>query len=152
RFVRKTGDLARMDDWAKEHEVALVSATETFDTSTPLGKAIATIIAVFAEMESAATAERVTGTHKYLRQVGRWAGGTPPYGYRAAPNGNGWQLVIDDQAAGIVREAVRRVIARESMLSVVKDFNARGILAPRGGAWNVQSLSLILRSPALLGQ
>jgi site-specific DNA recombinase len=177
RFVRKPGDLAQMIDWAREHRKGLVSATEQFDLDDPWGEAIAYITAIFARMESVNTSIRVAGSHKALRERKRWGGGNPPYGYTIAPNpdGPGHVLVLDLEAAVIIREAVNRVIAGEALNSIVADFNRRQLLCPRdyqralaiakatdqaeqaaarpvrNSPWRGPTLNSILRSPALLG-
>src|SRR5258708_24800089 len=165
RLIRKVSDFADMIRWAEEHGKGLRSATEPIDLRSPFGKLMAYIVAVFAEIESINTSERVTGTHDYLRRVGRWGGGWAPYGYQALPNpdGNGYVLVIDQEAADVVREAVRRVIAGEAVNSIVGDFNRREILSPqdharapagrpvRGRLWAAQTLMGMLRSQGLLG-
>lgn len=166
RFVRKTfPDFADMLAWSLEHDIALVSATEPIDLSGPLGRLVATALATVAELESANTSERVLGAHAYLRREKRWGGGKPPYGYQvvANPDGAGYVLEVDDEAAEICREAVRRVIDGDAVNAIVADFNWRGVASPRdrtkllagkdpaGALWGATSLSKILRSRALLG-
>jgi site-specific DNA recombinase len=135
RFVRKVRDLVDMIDWSRKHGKGLVSATESFDLEDPTGQgeAMATMAALFAQMEAKATSIRVKGTHAYLRQTGRWPGGGIPYGYAVAanPDGPGVVLVPDPESSAIVREAVSRVIAGESVNAVAADFNRRGVLSPR---------------------
>lgn len=176
RLVRRVGDFADMIKWAEDRGKGLASATEPFDLATPLGKAMAYLTAIFAEMEANATSERVAGAHAYLRQEGRWGGGKPPYGYRSVPNpdGNGYILVVDAEAADRCRELMRRVIAGESVNSITADFNRREILTPlnherarhgelktksgpkagrdtRGAVWKASTVTQILRNPVLLG-
>jgi site-specific DNA recombinase len=145
RFVRGPGDLSDMIRWCQEHGKGLISATENFDLNTPMGEAWAYMASIFAKMESVATSERVLGAHLFLRTNGRWGGGIPPYGYTASPNpeGKGWVLIIDDEAAAIIREAVRRIIGPrdaeslaagvrgESVNAIATDFNQRGIISPQ---------------------
>jgi site-specific DNA recombinase len=135
RFVRKVRDLVDMIDWARAHGKGLVSATESFDLDDPngQGEAMATMAAMFAQMEARTTSIRVTGAHAFLRESGRWQGGNFPYGYRAIPNpdGPGLVLVQDEHSAGIVREAIGRVIRGESVQSIAADFNRREILCPQ---------------------
>jgi len=157
RFVRRTfPDRADMVSWSAAHDISLVSATEDLDLSGPLPRLMATMFATVAEMESLNTSQRVSQTHEYLRRNRRWGGGRPPYGYRVVgnPDGSGKVLAVDDDTAGVVREAVCRVIAGESVGSVVADFNRRGIASPHGKKrWdNGTSLRRILRDRALLGQ
>src|SRR5258708_39987973 len=100
---------------------------------------------ICAKREPVATREGVRGAALFLGARGRWGGGTPPYGYMAAPNpeGKGWVLIIDDEAAAIIREAVRRIIGPrdaeslaagvrgESVNGIATDFNQRGIIPPQ---------------------
>jgi len=51
--------------------------------------------------------------------------------------------LIDGEAAAI-REAARRVLAGETLSSVVRDWNERGLTTAGGGPWRVNSLSSLL--------
>jgi site-specific DNA recombinase len=154
RFVRRTfPDFADMVSWSAEHSVSLVSATEDLDLSGPLPRLMATMFSTVAEMESLNTSVRVSETHEYLRRMKRWGGGRPPYGYMviANPDGPGKVLAVNEETAEIAREAVRRVIAGESVNNVAADFNRRQIPGPHGGLWGDSGLRMILRDRALLG-
>ncbi|MFB6536659.1 recombinase family protein [Streptomyces noursei] len=132
RFVRKVSDFAEMIKWCQAHDKNLISATETIDIRSPIGRVIAYIVSAFAEMEAEAIRERVSGSHDYLRKNGRWGGGLAPYGYQAepVPGGKGVRLVEDPEAADIVREIAVRVLARESYLSIAALLNERGVPSP----------------------
>ncbi|MFJ4552031.1 recombinase family protein [Streptomyces sp. NPDC088817] len=136
RFVRKVSDFAEMIRWCQKYDRNLISATETIDIRSPIGRVIAYIVSAFAEMEAEAIRERVTGSHDYLRRNGRWGGGLAPYGYQAEPipGGKGVTLVEDPAVSEILREIARRVIARESYLSIAADLNERGERHSPGGA------------------
>jgi site-specific DNA recombinase len=165
RLVRKVGDLADLIKWCDANSKNIVSATEPFDLSTPLGKALVYLVAVFAEMEASAIRERVTGAHQALRTAGRWAGGVPIFGTKPVPNpgGNGWVLDIEPETHLLLMELVDRVIEGEAMHSIALDFNSRKVLSPRdfgrvasglkptGAPWSVSSLSQMLRSETLRG-
>lgn len=166
RFVRSVSDFHDMIKWCDQHGKNLVSATEPIDLSTDIGRAIAYLIAIFAGMEAKAIADRVRGSHDYLRRHGRWGGGSIPYGFMPAenPEGAGWVLVHDPDTAPIVREMVDRIIAGESMNSICIDFNKRGVLSPRdhlasrsgkrepkGHKWATTGFGKIMRGRALLG-
>lgn len=134
RFVRRTfPDWADMLAWSGKRDISLVSATEAMDLTGVMGQWQATNLAFVAQLESTNISLRVASTQAYLRESGRWRGGTPPYGYRPAsnPDGPGVVLVVDDDTAAIVREAVNRVIAGESVNAIVADFNRRKLLCPR---------------------
>src|SRR5439155_11726363 len=57
--------------------VALVSTAEPFDTSSPMGRAMVGITAVFAELESDVISERAKAMHAHLKEQGRWVGRVP---------------------------------------------------------------------------
>ena len=52
---------------------------------------------------------------------------------------------INEDEANVIREVARRMIdASESTMSIVRDLNARGIPAPRGGQWSSTILTKIM--------
>jgi Resolvase, N terminal domain len=133
RFIRNVSDLDAMIRWADKHGKDLLSATEPFDLRSLMGRAMAYFVGIFAEMESAATSERVTGAHAFLRANKRWPAGTLPYGYRVIPNpaGAGYVLDVDPVTSEIVREIVLRIIDHgHSVNSIAKDLNDRQVPTP----------------------
>ncbi len=56
---------------------------------------------------------------------------------------------VDVEVAAI-REAATRVLASETLSSVVKDWNERGLTTAGGGPWRVNSLSSLLVQPRLV--
>ncbi len=67
-----------------------------------------------------------------------------PFGCSASGN-----EVVEKEAAAI-REAVRRVLAGETLSAVVRDWNQRGLTTANGGPWRVNSLSSLLVQPRLV--
>ncbi len=174
RFVRRVyPDFTDMVTWAREHKVKLISATEDLGDPTEHATMVVPFLkAWLGEGESISTGDRLKGHYLVRRQKGLWNNGTPPYGYMSvlvAPKQH--RLEIDPEAAEVVREAVRRVLAGESVNAIVADFNRRGIASPKnrqrqlmgrdlvmldgrstaGVAWTCNALMRILRSQALLG-
>lgn len=72
---------------------------------------------------------RVTGSVNRLRKAGRFAGGTPGFGYRSAPHPTlaGRTLVAVEDEAVVVREVAERIIAGESLVKIAADLTSRGI-------------------------
>ncbi|MDQ0911158.1 site-specific DNA recombinase [Streptomyces canus] len=162
RFVRRVGDLHRMIEWSASHGgKGLVSATEPFDLTTSEGKATATLIATFAQMEAQAAAERVVSSRAHLLMSTRWGGSSPPFGYRTYAKDGARYLEINPETAEIVREAARRVIGGEPVNAICRDFEVRGVPAPadtyrqnksgKDFIWYPRTLKGILTSPTLLG-
>ncbi|MBY6879692.1 recombinase family protein [Clostridium botulinum] len=82
RIARNIVDFVNIYDELENHDIKLVSITEGFDPSTPIGKMMMMLLASFAEMERMNIAERVRDNMKGLAKIGRWSGGTPPTGYK----------------------------------------------------------------------
>lgn len=83
RITRNVSDFSKTLDMLEKYEVSFVSATENFDTSTPIGKAMIYIASVFAQLERETTAERVRDNMLALSHTGRWLGGSTPIGYES---------------------------------------------------------------------
>ncbi|GAA0735350.1 recombinase family protein [Clostridium oceanicum] len=91
RIARNIVDFVNTFNELENHDVKLVSITEGFDPSTPIGKMMMMLLASFAEMERMNIAQRVKDNMKSLAKMGRWSGGTPPTGYKSKTivNNNG---------------------------------------------------------------
>jgi site-specific DNA recombinase len=137
-----------------EEGTHVISATENLDMTTPLGRAFASILQVFAEMEAATIKERVRQSVDYLRRVGRFAGGVTPYGYQPCPHpdGRGRALEPNPEEAKIVREMVDRILAGESRYSIARDLTQRKIPTRRGAEWSVTGIARIVTSDVVLGR
>lgn len=101
-----------------------------------------------ARAESANTSLRVKSRKDANRRQGRYLGGLPPYGYEVDEERH---FVPREPEFALMREVVRRVQEGDSLLTICRDFNARGVVTRRGGQWRPSALSAALRSPALAG-
>ncbi|WP_316782338.1 recombinase family protein [Streptomyces sasae] len=111
----------------------LVLDDPSFDVSTPNGRMIAGIKAAQAANYRNSVKEKKLNQTKHYRDENLWGGGTWPFGYRAAVfthNGTSrWRLEIDPVTGPLVQEAYDRIVNKdESLGSIAKDWNARGIL------------------------
>jgi site-specific DNA recombinase len=132
--------------------VELVSATESLDTTTPMGKGVAGIIAAQAEQESANTSLRTRSAIGHLERQGRWRGGRRPYGWAPVDTPDGRRLTPVPAEAEVIREVAGRLVAGESARHVAIDLNRRGVPTATGRPWNSTTLLQIARSPRLVGR
>ncbi|MGW7004987.1 recombinase family protein [Streptomyces sp. NPDC054933] len=166
RLARSTVDFAEIMRLAEAQSVALASATEPLDLTSSMGRAMAKVIAVFAELESDTIGMRVSSAHEHLRREGRWTGGRVPYGYRVVPNprGAGKVLEVNPEEAKTVHTIVERVLAKDSLMKIATDVSKSDIPSPghssRQGTgkrsdskqWYTSTLRSLLANPQLLGQ
>lgn len=81
RFSRSLLDFAETYEKLRRWHVSLISATESFDTSTPIGNAMIFIIMVFAQMERETIILRGTDNYDKRLREGVWPGGKAPFGF-----------------------------------------------------------------------
>lgn len=118
---RQSHCLHLLEEVFDTHNVTFRSATEPFDTSTPLGKAMLGILAVFAQLERETIIERTKEGHHKRARKGLWGGGPQPFGYRW--NKEEERLEIEPQEAQIVAGIYRRYLAGEP-LNAIADWAA----------------------------
>jgi site-specific DNA recombinase len=164
RLGRDAIRLNKLFGWAIDHRKTVVSATEGIDLSTPVGRLIANVIAFLAEGELEAIRERTRASQKRLRELGRWGGGKPLYGYRANERPDaGWELVPDAHSSVVLLGIIDKAIAGQSLESIARELNEAKELSPvdymrhragkptRGHYWSRPVITRLLRSKSLLG-
>jgi site-specific DNA recombinase len=159
RLARRVLDFLHADEALQARGAGIVAVEDPVDMTTPQGRAFATMLAVFGEMEAAAMSARVKAARRALVHAGRRVGGRPPFGFVNVPNpdGPGMVLAHDRERIGYVEEAARRALAGESLYALARWLEAEGV-APRarrgrtdGARWHEGSIEAVLRSPALAG-
>jgi len=141
RAARNTLDLLKfVREELEGHGAQFVSVTENFDTTTGPGRAMMTIVAALAELESAQKSERALEWHELRRdrQIDRT--GTPPRGYCKV--GNSLRPSPD---AKLITKAVKRMVAGDSLNSVLSWLNAEGMKISHAG------LVSVFRNPTIAG-
>jgi site-specific DNA recombinase len=109
-----------------EAGVALKSANEPIDTSSPSGRLIFQMLASFAEFERATIAERSRdGLHRAFKngkQLGRI-----PYGYDIAEDGT---FVVVEEEASVVRRIIANIARGSTLYAEAKRLNDEGEPSP----------------------
>ena len=142
RACRNTLDLLNLVEDLEQKGAEFASVTEQFDTSTPMGRAMMTIVGVLAELESAQKSDRATEWHRSRRLSGAVPSGPAGIGYRKpSPN----TLEPDPVAAPLVREAAERIAAGGSVHGTAKWLRSQGVSVTHIG------LKSALQSPTIAG-
>lgn len=84
RLSRSIFDFKSMMKEFDKHECNLVSITQSFDTSSAMGKLTLNMLLSFAEFEREVASERVRDKMRATKAKGMWIGGIPPIGYDIA--------------------------------------------------------------------
>ena len=158
RLARRVIDFLQADEALRTRGAGIVSVEDPIDMTTAQGRAFATMLAVFAEMEAASISARVTHARHALLTVGRRAGGPTPYGWTNVdnPDGPGKVLAQDRDTVGYVIEAVERILAGQTLYQVTRwldtsDAPRRTRVGRTTNRWADASVEAILRNPVLAG-
>ncbi len=155
RLARRALDFLHADEALQARKAGIVAVEDPVDMTTAQGRAFATMLAVFGEMEAEAIRARVRAARRYLVHERRVVGGTVPYGWRSVPNpeGPGFVLAVDPERIGYVVGAADRVRRGDTVYSVMQWLNEVGAPRPqaRGGRWSYTTVERLLRHPVLAG-
>lgn len=81
RLSRSIFDFKTMMKEFDKHNCNMVSITQSFDTSSAMGKLTLNMLLSFAEFEREVASERVRDKMRATKAKGMWIGGIPPIGY-----------------------------------------------------------------------
>jgi site-specific DNA recombinase len=148
RLSRRLFDILEFIKFLDAHEVAYISVTESFDTSTSIGRLMLHLLGAVAEFERDLITERVTSNLRgiVMRQK-RFVSGSPVYGYKHIDK----RLTIDSEASSRVLDMVQWFISGWSFRGIAKKLNEENIKSPMGKLWSPQSVKQILSNEALTG-
>ncbi|WP_160688393.1 recombinase family protein [Clostridium sp. C2-6-12] len=97
RIARNIVDFVKIYDELEALDVKLISITEGFDPSTPMGRMLMMILASFADMERANIAQRIKDNLLQIAKKGAFTGGKLPFGCTTEKHSDGKSyLVIED--------------------------------------------------------
>ncbi len=97
RLGRNARLILNLVDELEKVGVRVRSMTEEFDTGTPTGRLMLTMLSGFASHERDVIRERsLAGTNR-VAEAGAWLGGIVPYGYRKAGDKSAARLVVSDE-------------------------------------------------------
>lgn len=143
RNLRDTLNLAHIFQRANK---SLESVTEKLDTSTASGQMFFSLIASFAEFESAQIGERTWNAMS--SKVGEIPlGGKPPLGYKSINN----KLQIDQTHAKTIEIIFRKFLTWKKYSSVAQYLNKQGVSTSYNKKWNHTKIRRILINPVYTG-
>jgi len=124
RLTRSLKDFFVLWDIMQRHNVNFVSATESFDTTTAIGRVILHVILTFAQFEREQTAQRLKDKFAQAARNGERHPGTPPYGYTGDFKKR--TLIINNEEAKVIRLMFRWAVELGSAAAVVRALNSAG--------------------------
>jgi site-specific DNA recombinase len=158
RLTRSLADFAKLIELFDAHGVSFVSVTQSFNTSSSMGRLTLNVLLSFAQFERELIGERVRDKIAASKRKGIWVGGPVPLGYAAVDK----KIVVVAAEAAAVRTIFARYLELGSVRALAQDLDRRGIRSkPRrlsngrtigGGRFGIGALAYLLKNRFYIGE
>src|ERR1700704_2606705 len=115
RLSRSLRDFAKLLEIFDQYNVAFVSVTQAFNTTTSIGRLMLHILLSFAQFERETISERTRDKIAAARRKGKFTGGKPLLGYDILSSPAGSKLVVNEDEARRVRQTFEFYAQHQSL-------------------------------------
>ncbi len=148
RLSRSLADFAKLVDVFDRNQVTFVSVTQSFNTTTSMGRLTLNVLLSFAQFEREVTAERIRDKFAASRAKGIWMGGWAPLGYDVCDR----RLVVNQDEAATVRMIFERFVSVGSATALARSLRAEGVCTKRGKPFDKGALYHLLNNRVYVGE
>jgi DNA invertase Pin-like site-specific DNA recombinase len=148
RLSRSLMDFAKLVEVFDRNQVTFVSVTQSFNTTTSMGRLTLNILLSFAQFEREVIGERIRDKFAASRKRGMWMGGYVPLGYDVRDR----KLIINEPEAATVRMIFKRFVAIGSATKLAKALVAEGVRTKSGRPVDKGYIYRLLNSRVYLGE
>jgi DNA invertase Pin-like site-specific DNA recombinase len=126
RLTRSLLDFSKLVEAFDKASTSFVSVTQSFNTTTSMGRLTLNMLLSFAQFEREVTAERIRDKIAASKAKGMWMGGIPPVGYK--PKGRSLEIIPGD--AAVVRDIFARYLTTGNVRQLCDALEREGITTP----------------------
>ncbi len=119
RLTRSLADFAKLVELFDQYGVSFVSITQSFNTTSSMGRLTLNVLLSFAQFEREVIGERVRDKIAASKRKGLWVGGPVPLGYRCLDK----KLVVVPEEAEVVRTIFTSYFERGSMGALIAELD-----------------------------
>ena len=148
RLSRSLMDFARLVEVFDRKGVTFVSVTQSFNTTTSMGRLTLNVLLSFAQFEREVIGERIRDKFAASRKKGIWMGGWAPFGYEVKNR----KLLIDEAEAAIVRRIFETFAKGTPAVTIVRTLTAESVTNRYGKRLTKTALYKLLRNPVYVGE
>src|SRR6188472_885698 len=123
RLTRALSDFAKLVELFDSQNVSFVSVTQSFNTTSSMGRLTLNVLLSFAQFEREVTGERIRDKIAASKRKGLWMGGVVPMGYRVEDR----KLILDEEEAATVRRIFERYLALRSISKLQAELRRDGL-------------------------
>jgi site-specific DNA recombinase len=128
RLSRSLMDFSKLVEVFDRNGVTFVSVTQSFNTTTSMGRLTLNILLSFAQFEREVIGERIRDKVAASRKRGIWMGGYVPLGYDVQDR----KLVVNEAEAASVRRIFERFIELGSATVLARELRREGFRNKQG--------------------
>ncbi len=130
--------------WASGGSVFAVDTGEVTadDPDDPIRTFVRQILGAVSQLEAGMIARRLRRGREHKAQLGGYAHGAPPYGFRP----DAGRLVPDPEEHRVVLKMIEMRDTGSSLRDIAADLNEAGVPSKRGGRWHPQTVSRVLQA------
>ena len=148
RLSRSLMDFAKLVEVFDRRNVTFVSVTQSFNTTTSMGRLTLNVLLSFAQFEREVIGERIRDKIAASRRKGIWMGGYPVLGYEVKDR----KLVVNETEAATVRKIFERFVRVGSITTLARTLAAEGMKTKQGSPVDKGFLYRLLRNRTYLGE
>jgi DNA invertase Pin-like site-specific DNA recombinase len=127
RLSRSLMDFAKLVEVFDRKKVTFVSVTQSFNTTTSMGRLTLNVLLSFAQFEREVTGERIRDKFAASKKKGMWMGGNPPLGYDIESR----KLIVNPAEAETVRLIFQRYLDLGCVKALREDLRAKRVVSKR---------------------
>ncbi len=148
RLTRSLMDFAKMVEAFDRRQVTFVSVTQSFNTTTSMGRLTLNVLLSFAQFEREIAAERIRDKFAASKRRGIWMGGHLPLGYEVQ---NRKLLIVPDEAE-TVRFIFKQCSEGASVTLMIQTLAEMGAKGKNGNPMDKGYIYRILSNRIYLGE
>ncbi|GGJ45082.1 recombinase family protein [Neoroseomonas lacus] len=148
RLSRSLMDFAKLVETMEAHRVTFVSVTQSFNTTTSMGRLTLNILLSFAQFEREVIGERIRDKFAASRARGMWMGGKVPLGYDVVSR----KLIVNEDEALRVRRVFEIFAETGSGIETVNRLRAEGATSKAGRPLDKGDVYKLLSNRTYVGE
>jgi DNA invertase Pin-like site-specific DNA recombinase len=158
RLTRSLMDFAKLVQVFDEYGVTFVSITQSFNTTTSMGRLTLNVLLSFAQFEREVSGERIRDKIAASKARGMWMGGVPPIGYSIENR----RLIINKDEIKLAQHIFDRYLVIGNVRHLKAELDRENIKSPKrtsltgkhygGSSFTRGALYWILNNPVYIGK
>lgn len=148
RLTRSLMDFAKLVELFDQHQVTFVSVTQSFNTTTSMGRLTLNVLLSFAQFEREVTGERIRDKIAASKKKGMWMGGQVPLGYNLKDR----NLLVNEKEAVLVKKIFDTYLRIRSVIKLIEILNRDGDRTKAGNNFTRGMLYMLLANPLYIGK